>query len=217
MTFTLGQTVVRRDVHRNAVWSAAPASVVELHEDGGFTTALWPGSVMLARTTWITSLTTNEDTRREGITNLAEGSWALAEWQWRSTILLSHYSPRTWFALCAFVDAASRDLAGLYVNFERPYWMSSIGFDTFDVLLDLVVHPDLSVDVKDADEFALAYEFGILDDKTCQRVKTAEVEARRVIADQGDALISSFRRLAQGLNIDEPLVLPEPRDSVLMV
>jgi hypothetical protein len=45
----------------------------------------------------------------------------------------------------AFYDVSdSHQLAHWYVNFQRPMRRTAIGFDTFDLLLDLVIAPDLS-------------------------------------------------------------------------
>jgi hypothetical protein len=60
MVFAEGTTVVRRDVLRGKVWSAAPYRVIR---DTGTTLMLacWPGVEMLAPATWIRWLRTGDD------------------------------------------------------------------------------------------------------------------------------------------------------------
>jgi NAD(P)H-flavin reductase len=45
-------------------------------------------------------------------------------------------------AVWVFWEGASRDLAGWYVNIQEPFRRTSIGFDTQDLELDIVIEPD---------------------------------------------------------------------------
>jgi hypothetical protein len=72
--------------------------------------AYWPGIRSQVPTTWIEWLRTGDESiRRQAIPNLAAGRWHLDNW-----------TPIRW-----------------YVNFEPPYRRTTIGIDTFDLLLDL--------------------------------------------------------------------------------
>lgn len=72
-----------------------------------------------------------------------------------------------------------------YVNIQSSLRRTSIGFDTADYLLDVVVHPDLTWKWKDEDEFAEAREAGILEPDVLDAIRLegesaiADVEARR--------------------------------------
>jgi hypothetical protein len=57
----------------------------------------------------------------------------------------------------------SREFSHWYVNFERPLQRSSVGFDTFDEKLDLIVSPDGTYRWKDEDELEQAAAAGLLD------------------------------------------------------
>ena len=50
---------------------------------------------------------------------------------------------------------------GAYLNIERPWARTQIGWDTEDLTLDVVVEPDGSVVYKDEDELAWATEMGV--------------------------------------------------------
>ena len=55
------------------------------------------------------------------------------------------------------------ELDDWYVNFERPLRRTPVGFDTFDLKLDLIVQPDGSYRWKDEDELEQAAAAGLLD------------------------------------------------------
>lgn len=67
-----------------------------------------------------------------------------------------------------------------YVNFQQPLVRTSIGYDTMDETLDLLVASDLSTwERKDDDELDLAVTMGVIDVATAARVRhtCSKVEA----------------------------------------
>ena len=176
-----GGTAVRRDVYRDNVWSAHALRVVE---DGteALVLAGRPGAEMLAPTTWIEWLLTGDETARaRAVPNLADGNWRLDRWSWRNTAHLQWVPPELWFSVHAFYDPSDgHRLAHWYVNFQQPMRRTAIGFDTFDLLLDLVIDPDLSQwRWKDEDEYAHGRRLGLIDDALHLRVDEAR---QRVLA-----------------------------------
>ena len=84
-------TVVRRDVLRGKVWTAAPYRVIR---DTGTSLMLacWPGVEMIAPTTWIQWMRTGDEAvRKQAIPNLAADRWELDRWAWRDTTLLARF------------------------------------------------------------------------------------------------------------------------------
>lgn len=169
--FTAGSTVVRRDTLGGKIWSATPYRLIR---DSGreLMIACWPGVEMLAPTTWIEWLLTgNDSVRKQAIPNLVSGQWELGRWTWRDTTLLSLFGAGEYFSVHRFFGAGQRD-GRWYVNFERPSRRTPIGIDTFDLLLDLVVEPDLSGHTwKDEDEYAQARRLGLIDDTLHSRIE----------------------------------------------
>ncbi|MBE1593988.1 MULTISPECIES: DUF402 domain-containing protein [Streptomyces] len=55
-------------------------------------------------------------------------------------------APAAWFSINAFFvpDGAGRRLPNWYVYFEHPTRRTEAGFDTFDLTVDLLIHPDLT-------------------------------------------------------------------------
>ena len=184
--FQPGESAVRRDVFRGKVWSAQALHVVE---DGAeaLVVGCLPGADVLAPTTWIEWLLTgDEEARIRALPNLADGSWRLGRWSWRDTAHLQWVPPDTWFSVNAFYDVSDgHRLANWYVNFQRPVHRTDLGFDTFDLLLDLVVAPDLSRwEWKDEDEYAHGRRLGVVSDADHRAVEKARAQAVRMIEER---------------------------------
>ncbi|WP_405995817.1 DUF402 domain-containing protein [Streptomyces sp. NBC_00986] len=181
--FQPGETAVRRDVFRRKVWSAHALRVVEDTAEA-LVLGCRPGAESLAPTTWIESLLTGDETARlRALPNLADGNWQLGRWTWRDTTHLQWVPPGRWFSVNAFFDAAGDGrLTRWYVNFQRPMRRTPIGFDTFDLLLDLVVAPDLSRwDWKDEDEYAHGRRLGVVSEADHREVERAREEVAAMI------------------------------------
>jgi protein associated with RNAse G/E len=181
--FQPGETAVRRDVFRRKVWSAHALRVVEDTAEA-LVLGCRPGAESLAPTTWIESLLTGDGTARlRALPNLADGNWQLGHWTWRDTAHLQWVPPDTWFSVNAFFDAeGDGQLMHWYVNFQHPMRRTSIGFDTFDLLLDLVVTPDLSRwDWKDEDEYAHGRRLGVVSETDHRAVEKAREEVIAMI------------------------------------
>jgi protein associated with RNAse G/E len=183
--FQPGGTAVRRDVFRRKVWSAHALRVVEDTAEA-LVVGCRPGAESLVPTTWIEWLRTGDETARlRALPNLARGNWQLGQWTWRSTAHLQWVPPDTWFSVNAFFDATGEgQLAHWYVNFQRPMRRTPIGFDTFDLLLDLVVAPDLSRwEWKDEDEYAHGRRLGVVSENDHRAVGRAREEAVAMIGE----------------------------------
>ncbi|MQS17850.1 DUF402 domain-containing protein [Streptomyces kaniharaensis] len=182
--FAPGATVVRRDIHLGKVWSAQPHRAIS---DTGTLLELgyWPGISALAPTTWTTALRTGDDTsRKNGLANLAAGTWELEPWAWQHTVLRSRFEEGQWFSLHHFQTPAGEPLR-LYVNFERPAVRTRIGIDTLDLLVDLVVEPDLSAATwKDEDEYAHGRRLGFITDADHRAVEQARERALGLLQDR---------------------------------
>ncbi|WP_406191979.1 DUF402 domain-containing protein [Kitasatospora sp. NBC_01560] len=140
--------------------------------------AYWPGIRSLAPTTLATALRTGDDeARSNGLTNLAAGTWTLGPWAWRDTVRRSRFETGEWFSVHHIQTPTGKSLR-LYVNFERPAVRTRIGIDTLDLLVDLVVEPDLSsVRWKDEDEYAHGRRLGFITDQDHRLVEQARERA----------------------------------------
>ncbi|WNI19786.1 DUF402 domain-containing protein [Actinacidiphila sp. ITFR-21] len=94
--------------------------------------------------------------RQQALLDLSSGRWQLGRRTWQNTVLLLWNPLGTYFSVNAFYDlTGDHRLDRWYINFQRPMRRTTNGFDTFDLLVDLVVAPDLSSwQWKDEDEHA---------------------------------------------------------------
>ncbi|WP_051813946.1 hypothetical protein [Kitasatospora sp. MBT63] len=78
------------------------------------TPAHWPGIESLAPTTWITSTRSGDGTtRKQGLADLAAGTWTLGHYRWENTELLSHFLAGEWFSVHCFQDSATTTPSGV--------------------------------------------------------------------------------------------------------
>lgn len=171
-----GSTAVRRDVFDGRLWTAAPFRVLSADESTA-TVALWPGVVTLAATEFIESVRTGDDAiRSQALAAIASGAYQLGEWAWRWNGVVTELVPGRWFTVGRMYgpDGAFRFW---YVNFERPPTWRGDGWDTFDLLVDLVVKPDGSRRWKDEDEYAQGRRLGLITDAEHAAVRAAREEA----------------------------------------
>ena len=146
-----------RDVHLGRVWRAVACRIVE---ESDHTIALWIPAGAPAKIP-------------AGGLRIPGGDWELVDNSAnRAQICISR--PGRAHSIYVFWQPDGA-FSHWYVNFERPLRRSSVGFDTFDEKLDLIVQPDGSYEWKDEDELELAAAAGLLD------AGEVRAEARRVL------------------------------------
>lgn len=181
----IGSTVIRRDTFRGRVWTAYPTRVVE-HSDQGLVLAHWPGVRVLVPTTWTAWLQgAGHAARAQLIPDLARGTWKLDLWTWHTTHWLHMFLPGQWFSVNAVIDGARGELRYWYINFQRPYECGGANLDTFDLFLDLVVDPDLTLRWKDEAEYEQARCLGVVSDAEAREVDRAREVAVALVRAQG--------------------------------
>lgn len=170
--FDVGQAIVRRDTFRGRVSSAWQARVV--HDTGDdLAWATWPGVEILASTTQIESVRTPRDSPRyHSLRETLDGNKTLGTDILGATIL-GFQIPDSYFSVYLFFEADGL-FRKWYVNFERPFQRTAIGFDTRDLLLDLVVQPDLTHRWKDEEEYDYGREIGLVDDTDHAEIEKAK-------------------------------------------
>ncbi|MFD5234681.1 DUF402 domain-containing protein [Streptomyces qaidamensis] len=114
-------------------------------------------------------------TREEPVRQLADGTWTLTAAEWQETVLLLWKAPGAYFSVQRpYSGEADHRLLTWYVNFERPSVCRPSGFDTFDLLVDLLIDADLSGwRWKDEAEYIHARRLGIIDDAEHAQVDAA--------------------------------------------
>lgn len=108
------------------------------------------------------------------IENLAHGDWAYGDHVWEVWSLWILY-PEDWHAVWVSWTSPGRRL-GWYVNLQRPYRRTPLGIEAMDLMLDIVVEPDMAWRWKDDDERGVLVD---LDAGTAERTRQ---EAAKVIS-----------------------------------
>lgn len=182
--FKVGETVVRRDVHRGGgVWSELALRVVS-DTSGTLVTACAPGAEARWPSLYAKSRHVGEPgtVRAKAFDAMAAGQWELGDAAWRETELLLWKPPGAWLSINAFYTYAG--MRNWYVNFERPTVRTSDGFDTFDLTVDLVIDPDLGRwHWKDEDEYAHVRRLGIITDLEHRAVEDARGQILGMLAE----------------------------------
>jgi hypothetical protein len=166
-----GETIVHQEVWRGRVWAARPLTVVR---DEGDRLLLWipQGTV---RKVPVTPPERVAPARREDriIASLHHGDWLYGEHVWDvSTLWILH--PDDWHAV--WVSWLNGEHYGWYINFQQQFRRTSIGIEAMDLMLDVVVEPDLRWRWKDEAQFDEIVERAILDAATGARVRQEAAE-----------------------------------------
>ncbi|WP_328406302.1 DUF402 domain-containing protein [Streptomyces sp. NBC_00390] len=180
---------MRRDVHRSGrVWSEQALRVIADTSEALVTAcapgaeARWPALYAKSRTDGDRSM------RTEALEALITGEWELASGAWQDTELLLWKPPTGWFSINAFFapgPGGAWRLRNWYVNFEHPTTRTDSGLDTFDLIVDLVIDPDLStLTWKDEDEYAHVRRLGIITDTEHQAVDEARAQSLAMLEER---------------------------------
>lgn len=175
MGFGVGETIIRRDVHRNGHIAAVETARVLRDDADGVLTWTGAGSQVMRRTTLdgapVRKMTVAE---RDSVpTMLSPGVWT-------GTNVLMYTPTESAHSVWWFFDEAHTFL-GWYVNLETPARRWAGGLDIQDQALDIRVSPDRAWSWKDEDEFA--ERTGHPDYWTATEAGAVRAEAGKVIAE----------------------------------
>jgi len=203
-----GDVIVHHEVWGGRVWAARPLSVVE---DTGDRLLLWIPRGTMRKVPATPPGRPDPATRRERvIENLARGDWVHVDHEWDMDHLWL-LRPRDWHAL--WVSWVGGRHIGWYGNLQRPFRRTAAGIEAMDLMLDVVVEPDLTWRWKDEDEFADLVGRGLVDGATADRVRRAGEE----IIDRAERRAGPFAEAWPDWRPDPALprpVLPDGWDRV---
>lgn len=168
-----GDHVVLRETRQGRVWSAKPATVVRDDPD---LLAFYVGP----GTRWKRPRT--PDGHAVGVVDLRGDPWTLTDATWQGGGVLILALPGAGHALLGFRDAANRALAGWYLNLQKPFRRTAIGFDYLDQLLDVVVSVDRRAwSWKDEDALAEARARGLVDGSSADAIRSEGERALQLL------------------------------------
>ncbi len=126
--------------------------------------------------------------------------------QWKLTDVLMLIIPGEAFSTYIMWETGTKNLECWYINLQEPIRRTSIGFDTMDNMLDVVISPDMSNwHWKDDDEFVEAEKLGFYTaEKACEIWAEGE-KAVRLVTKERRALYSQWEKW----NADPEWVVPK--------
>jgi len=99
-------------------------------------------------------------------------------------------------AFCTYVmwKSRTRDLSCWYINLQEPTRHTSIGIDTLDNILDIVVSPDMTEwQWKDTDEFEEAHRVGLYSSQKAREIWTEGEKAIRLLTSERRAFYEGWK------------------------
>lgn len=165
-----GQIVAWRGIYRNRVWYAQTAIVVK---DSPKETVLarLPGAQGMAEQDYARR---KENGRRRW--DFQVDDWTLEHFPWHTSRLLFIVEPQKYYSTIFFWNHEKNDFLGYYINFQLPFQRSPYSIDTLDLELDINIHPDLSFEWKDVDDYKKGIETGIILPEWANEIEAAKTE-----------------------------------------
>jgi len=162
--FSKGERVVIREVLREKVWTARPVTILE-DSDAQVVSWLAPGTFI--------DYPVGVEHGEKCLSMWLSGEWDLYAKEFTPPGMLRIAPSGAPFEVFAPLRPEG-GVAWWYVNFQRPLERTSLGFDTMDEILDLVVSADCSEwERKDVEELELAVTMGYLSRLDAQRIENA--------------------------------------------
>ena len=119
----------------------------------------------------------------------------IVECTWQRTDVLMLIVPGEAFSTYIMWDTGTKNLDCWYVNLQEPIKRTSIGFDTMDNMLDVVISPDMSDwEWKDDDEFAEAQKIGFYSAETAREIWSEGEKAVRLITSERRSLYEEWKK-----------------------
>jgi hypothetical protein len=169
-----GDHIAMRGIYNDRVSYVQSAVVVHDHDDE-VALAILPGAECCAPEGYINGKH-GPAGRWDRWNAYLKGNWSLQRFIWHTNRLLILLQPEQYYASCYFWQAEKNQFLCYYINFQLPFRRTRIGFDSFDLELDLIVEPTYDWRWKDLDDYQRGIECGILRQEWIQGIEDAKQE-----------------------------------------
>jgi len=105
-----------------------------------------------------------------------QGNRELQAYTWQINRLLILLHPEKYYGSYYFWEAATNRFLCYYINFQLPFRRNQIGFDTFDLELDIVIKPTYEWHYKDEEDYRRGIACGILLEEWVHEINAAKPE-----------------------------------------
>ncbi len=187
-----GEAVTFHEVLNEKVVCARPVTVVQ---DTPELTALLltPGAQCKISTLFLQVMAGNAP-RTSRWEEQHSGAWSMGDTVWSRLRVLKLIRPGNYFATWVCWHHETGAFVGWYVNFQLPFVRSALGFDTFDLELDLDVAPDLTWAWKDETEYREGIRWGVISAETADHVESARARVLSLIESRAWPFDGTFIR-----------------------
>lgn len=165
-----GDMVAWRGIYRDRIWYVQTAIVVKDTADETVLARL-PGAEGRAEQDYVQR---KKNGRRRW--DFQHEDWILEDFPWHTNRLLFLLEPEKYYSTILFWNHESNSFLGYYINFQLPFIRRDRSIDTLDLELDIDIHPDLSFQWKDMDDYEKGIETGIILPDWVQGVELAKLE-----------------------------------------
>jgi protein associated with RNAse G/E len=165
-----GDIVVMRGIFNGCICHAQSVIVVkDTSEETAL--ALLPGAECVDLDGYLKG---KQDSKRRW--DFKDKAFDLEKYTWHTNRLLLLIQPQKYYSTIYFWQADLNTFLCYYINFQLPIQRSPSGFDTLDLELDIIIHPDYSWRIKDIDDYKKGIENGTISYKWTQEIEDAKEE-----------------------------------------
>ncbi len=132
------------------------------------------------------------------------------DFQWQRTDVLMLIVPGEAFSTYIMWETGTKSLDCWYVNLQEPIRRTSIGFDTMDNMLDVVISPDMTTwRWKDDDEFAEAQKIGFYSAEKAREILAEGERAIQLITKERRDLYKKWEMWQANPEWELPILSPD--------
>ena len=192
-----GDSVTLRGVGSKVIW-AYPAIVVQ------------DTTELIACYLRAGALGKNTSHRVTPIEMLDANKIKIIDHQWYRTDVLMLVVPGEAFSVNLMWKTGTKKLECVYVNLQDPIRRTSIGYDTMDNVLDVVIHPDMDEwKWKDEDEFEEAQRVGIYSREQARQIRAEGEKAVELVMSRRRSMVERWKLWEPDLQWDLPILSPQ--------
>lgn len=165
-----GEEIAWRGIYKGRLWHGNSCIVVKDSDQEIVLTTI-PGSECVAAEGYITG---KRNAKRRW--DYMDSEWVLEKFTWHTNRILILTEPGKYYSTILFWEDKSDEFLCYYINFQIPFQRSAFGIDSLDLDLDLIIHPDLSFEWKDVDDYEKGIEMGVILPEWVEQVESAKTE-----------------------------------------
>jgi predicted RNA-binding protein associated with RNAse of E/G family len=165
-----GEEIARRGIYKDRIWHANSTIVVKDSAEE-IVLAVLPGAECIAAQGYSTG---KRNAKRRW--DYVDSEWILEEFTWHTNRILALTEPDKYYSTMLFWEDKSNEFLCYYINFQIPYQKTSFSVDSLDLDLDLIIHPDLSFEWKDVDDYEKGIETGVILPEWTTQIESAKTE-----------------------------------------